>query len=71
MAGPAMTRLLPQMKQADPDMRCYFSALKPASRKGRVWPMATPGRRPCTPPQGRRGGLDACAGDEKPLHAFC
>ena len=68
MTGPAMTRLFPQMKQAYPDTRCYFAALKPASRKGRVWPMAFPGRRPCTP-QERRMALDACAGDEKPLHA--
>ena len=53
MTGPAMTRLLPQIKQAYPDTRCYFAALKPASRKGRVWPMASPGRRPCTPQERR------------------
>ena len=29
MPGPAMTRTSPEMKQADPDVRCCFTTLKP------------------------------------------
>ena len=56
MPGPAMARTYPEMKQADPDVRCSFTTLKPvetcvAEMAAIVWPacvwqLGTAGRRP-------------------------
>ena len=78
MPGPAMTRTYPEMKQADPDVRCCFTTLKPVETC--VAEMAGMyGQRVCgnwellAGDHGgtrRRGGLGARAGDEEPLHAL-
>ena len=71
-----MTRLFPQMKQADPDTPRYavlFCRLetcvaeRAGMANGNSWQATMHGAGAA---HWRRMALDACAGDEKPLHAL-